>query len=656
MSKIIGIDLGTTNSVVAHLSGGKPEVISNVEGGRLTPSVVAVDDKEQVLVGMPAKNQAVTNPEGTVYSVKRLIGRKWDDPEVQKDQKLLPFEMREAKNGGIEVKMGENWYTPQEISAKVLAKLKKDAEEFLGDTVTEAVITVPAYFDDAQRKATKDAGKIAGLTVKRVINEPTAAALAYGMDKQKDEVIAVYDLGGGTFDISLLEIGDGVFEVLSTNGDTHLGGDNFDQVLIDHLADGFKADHGIDLRDDKTALQRLKEAAERAKIELSSAENTEINIPYITADAKGPKHLKLTLTRAELEKLVSDLIDATVEPCKKALADAKVKKEDIDQVLLVGGMTRMPAVQKKVKEFFGKEPNKTVNPDEVVAVGAAIQGGVIAGDVRDITLLDVTPLSLGLETLGNVMTKIIERNTTIPVEKKQIFSTAADNQPAVEIHVLQGEREMAADNKTLGRFVLDGIPPAPRGVPQVEVTFAIDANGILNVAAVDKATGKEQKITITASTGLTDDEIEKMVDEAAKNAKADKEKREMAEARNEADSLIFNTEKLLKDLGEKVDKEMKEDTEKKIAEVKKLLENETVELEDLKKQTDELTEVVQKLSEKLYAEAAKEEEAKKAEEKGKEKDGDKDKVKDESGKKDGKKNDKDDKGDEAEAQEAEVVE
>ncbi|MCB9789636.1 molecular chaperone DnaK [Candidatus Nomurabacteria bacterium] len=656
MSKIIGIDLGTTNSVVAHLSGGKPEVISNVEGGRLTPSVVAVDDKEQVLVGMPAKNQAVTNPEGTVYSVKRLIGRKWDDPEVQKDQKLLPFEMREAKNGGIEVKMGENWYTPQEISAKVLAKLKKDAEEFLGDTVTEAVITVPAYFDDAQRKATKDAGKIAGLTVKRVINEPTAAALAYGMDKQKDEVIAVYDLGGGTFDISLLEIGDGVFEVLSTNGDTHLGGDNFDQVLIDHLADGFKADHGIDLRDDKTALQRLKEAAERAKIELSSAENTEINIPYITADAKGPKHLKLTLTRAELEKLVSDLIDATVEPCKKALADAKVKKEDIDQVLLVGGMTRMPAVQKKVKEFFGKEPNKTVNPDEVVAVGAAIQGGVIAGDVRDITLLDVTPLSLGLETLGNVMTKIIERNTTIPVEKKQIFSTAADNQPAVEIHVLQGEREMAADNKTLGRFVLDGIPPAPRGVPQVEVTFAIDANGILNVAAVDKATGKEQKITITASTGLTDDEIEKMVDEAAKNAKADKEKREMAEARNEADSLIFNTEKLLKDLGEKVDKEMKEDTEKKIAEVKKLLENETVELEDLKKQTEELTEVVQKLSEKLYAEAAKEEEAKKAEEKGKEKDGDKDKVKDESGKKDGKKNDKDDKGDEAEAQEAEVVE
>lgn len=656
MSKIIGIDLGTTNSVVAHLSGGKPEVISNVEGGRLTPSVVAVDDKEQVLVGMPAKNQAVTNPEGTVYSVKRLIGRKWDDPEVQKDQKLLPFEMREAKNGGIEVKMGENWYTPQEISAKVLAKLKKDAEEFLGDTVTEAVITVPAYFDDAQRKATKDAGKIAGLTVKRVINEPTAAALAYGMDKQKDEVIAVYDLGGGTFDISLLEIGDGVFEVLSTNGDTHLGGDNFDQVLIDHLADGFKADHGIDLRDDKTALQRLKEAAERAKIELSSAENTEINIPYITADAKGPKHLKLTLTRAELEKLVSDLIDATVEPCKKALADAKVKKEDIDQVLLVGGMTRMPAVQKKVKEFFGKEPNKTVNPDEVVAVGAAIQGGVIAGDVRDITLLDVTPLSLGLETLGNVMTKIIERNTTIPVEKKQVFSTAADNQPAVEIHVLQGEREMAADNKTLGRFVLDGIPPAPRGVPQVEVTFAIDANGILNVAAVDKATGKEQKITITASTGLTDDEIEKMVDEAAKNAKADKEKREMAEARNEADSLIFNTEKLLKDLGEKVDKEMKEDTEKKIAEVKKLLENETVELEDLKKQTEELTEVVQKLSEKLYAEAAKEEEAKKAEEKGKEKDGDKDKVKDESGKKDGKKNDKDDKGDEAEAQEAEVVE
>lgn len=658
MGKILGIDLGTTNSAMAYLSGGKPEIIANSEGGRLTPSIVAKDDKGQELVGIPAKNQAISNAEGTIYSVKRLIGRKWDDPEVQKDRKLLPFEMREASNGGIEVKMGGEWHTPQQISAKILGKLKKDAEAFLGEPVTEAVITVPAYFDDAQRKATKDAGKIAGLDVKRVVNEPTAAALAYGMDNKKDQTIAVYDLGGGTFDISILEIGDGVFEVLSTNGDTHLGGDNFDQKLIDFLADEFKNNNGIDLRDDRTALQRLKEAAEKAKIELSNSESTEINIPYITADSSGPKHLKVEMTRAQLEKLVGDLIDQTVEPMKKALKDAKLEKSDVHEVLLVGGMTRMPAVQKKVKEFFGKDPNKTVNPDEVVAVGAAIQGGVIAGDVHDITLLDVTPLSLGLETLGGVMTKIIERNTTIPTEKKQVFSTAANNQTAVEIHILQGEREMASDNKTLGRFILDGIPPAPRGVPQIEVTFNIDANGILNVSAVDKVTGKEQKITITASTGLSDDEIQKMVDEAAKNAAADKEKRERAEIRNDAESLVFNTEKLLKDLEDKVEAKEKEEAEEKIKAVKELLDKEDFDKEDLKKRTEELTEVVQKLSERLYAQVAQEEQ--KAEEgaDGASKDGDTkegDKETGEEGKEDKKKG-KEKEDDDADVKEGEVVE
>ena len=619
MSKIIGIDLGTTNSVMAYMEGGKPNVIPNAQGGRLTPSVVAIGDKGEVLVGNPAKNQAVTNPEGTIYSVKRLIGRSWDDPEVKKDKELLPFEMRKSSSGGVEVKMKDKWYSPQEISAKILAKMKKDAEDFLGEEVKEAVITVPAYFDDSQRQATKDAGKIAGLDVKRIVNEPTAAALAYGVEKGKEEKVAIFDLGGGTFDISILEIGDGVFEVLSTNGDTHLGGDDFDQKIIDFLADQFKAKEGIDLRNDRTSLQRLREFAEKAKVELSTSEETEINIPYITADANGPKHLKEKLTRSELEKLTNDLIERTVEPCKKALKDAGLSIKDVDEILLVGGMTRMPAVIKKVEELFGKEANKGVNPDEVVAVGAAIQGGVLGGDVKDITLLDVTPLSLGLETLGGIMTKLIEKNTTIPVEKKQIFSTAADNQPGVEIHILQGEREMAADNKTLGRFILDGIPPAPRGVPQIEVSFSIDANGILNVKAVDLATKKEQKITITASTGLKEEEIEKMVEDAKKNAEEDKKKKERAETRNEADTLCFGVEKLIKENGDKIDSSEKEDLEKQSEELKKIIEKEDFDMEDVKKKTDELMEKMQEVGKKMYEKAAQEskpeEEGKKEEKK-----------------------------------------
>jgi len=615
MGKIIGIDLGTTNSAMAYMSGGKPNIIPNAQGGRLTPSVVAVDDKGEILVGAPAKNQAITNPEGTIYSVKRLIGRSWNDPEVQRDKELLPFKMRESKSGGVEVKMGDKWYTPQEISAKILGKMKEDAEEFLGEKVTEAVITVPAYFDDSQRQATKDAGKIAGFDVKRIVNEPTAAALAYGLDNRKDEQIAIFDLGGGTFDISILEIGDGVFEVLSTNGDTHLGGDDFDQKIIDKLVKDFKDNEGVDLKEDRTALQRLKEAAEKAKIELSTSEETEINIPYITATSAGPKHLKVKMTRADLEKLTADLIERTVKPCEKALKDAKLTASDVDEVILVGGMTRMPAVVKKVKEIFGKEPNKGVNPDEVVAIGAAIQGGVLGGEVKDITLLDVTPLSLGLETLGGVMTKLIERNTTIPVEKKQIFSTAADNQPAVEIHVLQGEREMAEDNKTLGRFILDGIPPAPRGIPQIEVIFAIDANGILNVSAKDLATNKEQKITITASTGLKEDEIQKMVEEAAKHAEEDKKKKERAEKRNNADSLCFSIEKLLKESGEKIEDSDKKDLEEGVKKIKGIIEKEDFDEEELEKKVEKLTERMQEVSKKMYEKASKESSAKKEESK-----------------------------------------
>lgn len=606
MSKIIGIDLGTTNSVMAFMEGGKPNIIPNAQGSRLTPSVVAQDEKGEILVGTPAKNQSVINPEGTIYSVKRLIGRSWDDPEVKRDVKTLPFEMRKASNGGVEVKMGDKWYTPQEISAKVLAKMKKDAEEYLGQDIKEAVITVPAYFDDSQRQATKDAGKIAGLEVKRIVNEPTAAALAYGLDDKKDQKIAVFDLGGGTFDISILEMGDGVFEVLSTNGDTHLGGDDFDQVIINYLADEFEKKESMDLRDDRTGLQRLREAAEKAKIELSTSEETEINIPYITATDKGPKHLKEKLTRSQLEKLTAELIEKTVKPCEKALKDAHLDKKDIDEVLLVGGMTRMPAVIKKVKEIFEKEPNKGVNPDEVVAQGAAIQAGVLGGDIKDITLLDVTPLSLGLETLGGVFTKLIERNTTIPVEKKQIFSTAADNQPGVEIHVLQGEREMAADNKTLGRFLLEGILPAPRGVPQIEVTFSIDANGILNVKALDLGTKKEQKITITASTGLKEEEINKMVEEAEKNAEEDKKKKERAEKRNNADTVAFSAEKLIDENKDKVSEEEQKSLKEKAQAIKDLISKDDFDVEEVESKTEELEKEMQEIGKKIYEAAAKE--------------------------------------------------
>ena len=550
MGKIIGIDLGTTNSCVAVMEGGEPSVINNPEGGRTTPSVVAFTKNDERLVGQPAKRQAVTNPQKTIFSIKRFMGRMFN--EVGTELEEVPYKVEKKKGGNLAVKVDDKEYTPPEISAMILQKLKQMAEEHLGTTVTDAVITVHAYFNDSQRQATKDAGKIAGLNVRRIINEPTAAALAYGMDKKKDEKIAVFDLGGGTFDISILELGDGVFEVKSTNGDTHLGGDDFDQKVINWIADEFNKSDGIDLRKDPMALQRLREAAENAKKELSSSKQTDINLPFVTADASGPKHLNITLTRAKFEELVSDLIERTIEPCKKAIKDAGLSAADIDEVILVGGSTRMPKIQEKVKEIFGKEPNKSVNPDEVVALGAAIQGGVLAGDVDDILLLDVTPLSLGIETLGSVSTKLIERNTTIPTRKSQVFSTAADNQTTVEIHVLQGEREMAIDNKTIGRFHLDGIPPAPRGVPQIEVTFDIDANGILNVNAKDKATGKEQSIRIEASSGLSEAEIDKMVNDAKKHETEDKENREMVDLHNQAEQLVYQTEKNIDEFGEKL--------------------------------------------------------------------------------------------------------
>ena len=603
MGKIIGIDLGTTNSCVAIMEGGDPKVIANAEGNRTTPSVVAFADNDR-MVGQVAKRQAVTNPERTLYAIKRLIGRKFTDPEVRRSMEVSPFKIVEGSSGSVAVQVADKVYRPAEISAMVLAKMKQTAEEYLGEEVTDAVVTVPAYFNDSQRQATKDAGKIAGLNVQRIINEPTAASLAYGLDKKGEEKIAVFDLGGGTFDISILEIGDGVFEVKSTNGDTFLGGEDFDMRVVNWLADEFKREQGIDLRSDKMALQRLKEEAEKAKMELSTTKETDINLPFITADASGPKHLNVKLSRAKFESLVEDLVERTVGPCRTALKDAGLSASEIDEVILVGGMTRMPKVQEKVKEIFGKDPHKGVNPDEVVAIGAAIQGGVLQGDVKDVLLLDVTPLSLGIETLGGITTKLIEKNTTVPTKKSQVFSTAADNQPAVSIHVLQGEREMAQDNKTIGRFELSEIPPAPRGVPQIEVTFDLDANGILHVSAKDLGTGKEQSIRITASSGLTEDEIERMQKDAELHAEEDRKRKDLVEARNQADAVVHATEKSLKDLGDKVDATTKANVEKEIENVKKVMDSDDV--DTIKNAVDALTSASHKLAEMMYAQASKE--------------------------------------------------
>ncbi|MFW0837966.1 MAG: molecular chaperone DnaK [Candidatus Komeilibacteria bacterium] len=601
MSKILGIDLGTTNSAMAIIEGGQPKILENGEGNRTTPSMVAVNKNNERLVGLSAKRQAVINPNNTLFSIKRLIGRRFDEPEVQEDVKTMPYKIKQAGEG-IKITMGDKDYSPQEISAMILQKLKSDAESKLGEKITEAVITVPAYFDDSQRQATKDAGEIAGLKVKRIINEPTAAALAYGFDKKKDQQIAVYDLGGGTFDISILEVASDTVEVKSTNGDTHLGGDDFDQRIIQWLIDEFKKDQGIDLSGDQTALQRLKESAEKAKIELSTQSETEINQPFITTDANGPKHLVIKMTRAKLEELVGNLVKKTLEPVEKAISDAGFKKDDIDEIIMVGGMTRMPLVQKIVEEYFGKKPNISMNPDEVVAMGAAVQAGVLQGDVKDVLLLDVTPLTLGIETLGGVATPLIERNTTIPTSKSQIFSTAADNQTSVEIHVVQGERPMVQDNKSLGRFILSGIPPSPRGVPQVEVTFDLDANGILNVKAQDKATGKEQSITITASSGLSKDEVEKMKKEAEAHADEDKKKKESIEIKNNADAVIFNTENILKENGDKVPEDIKKEVTEKLEALKKVKDGEDIEA--IKKALEEVNQTVSKIGQAMYKDQA----------------------------------------------------